>query len=140
MSLVSQYFYFQRKVIWDLISGGISSTVYDSIFNFVERKMKNEYPIFNLGLFSKSTHHQIVRFLRLIVQPAFLMTTLNILQALMFGEQGDYSGGVFLAGIVMANMKGYFTTLSKFTSVFHSYLYEEVVKMDQTPATEISNL
>lgn len=139
MSLTNQYFYFQRKVIWDLITGGLSTTIYDTIFNFLEKKMINEYPLFGMGMFSRSTHDQIVRFLRLIVQPAFLMTTLNVVQALMFGEQGDYSGGVFLAGIVMANMKGYFTSLKKFASVFNSYLYTEVSKLDEITTTEVSN-
>lgn len=132
MSLVDQFYYFQKKSVWDLISGGISITIIEKIFELLERKMRGEFPIAMLG-FSKSTNDQVVRFLRLIVEPAVVLTTLSSLQLLMFGDQGDYSGGVFLAGVAMAAMKDYYKTYKEFVFFWHRYLFNEISELEAPP-------
>lgn len=120
-TLMTQFNYFFGKSIFDLINGSIPTSFLEKMFDVFERKFVAEHP-FALFHLSHESNDQLIRLIRLILEPALLLTWVNANATIVYGYEGDYSAGIFLTLVIIAHMNSYKNTMMAFANYFNQYL------------------
>jgi len=120
-TLWADSYYFFKKTSVDLITSTISTTMVERIFGFIQDIMIKDRMFSILGL-SPQANNQVVRFLRIILEPGLVLSLLNLGQYFFFGNDGDYTGGIFLTLVTFNRMSDYFHQLNIFLAELSEFV------------------
>lgn len=116
--------YFLKKTTVDMLTSTISTTMVEKIFGFIQSIMIRDRVFSILGI-SPHTSNQITRLLRLVFEPGLVISLINLGQYFFFGNEGDYTGSIFLTMVTLNRMHDYWREFNLFIAELADYVYEE---------------
>lgn len=126
-TFLGQLSYFSSKTTTDLIAGSFITALNENAFFMIQNVMTKDVFFGFLGL-SEETNAHLVRLLRLLIEPIFLMTLLNMTETMFLGDS-DITGGPFLTLVVVAmasGTQGYINQLQLFFKDLSNIVFDQL--------------
>lgn len=123
-TFLGQLSYFSGKTVTDLISGVFATALVENVFGVIQKSMTRDKFFGILGV-SDGYNEQLSRLVRIVVEPIFLLTFLNMIQTMMLGD-AEMTGGPFLTLVVIAFAEEYTRQLKLFYQEMSRNILENI--------------